>query len=47
MEYISDIYKNVISYIRFFFVKFSCRTKPYEELYDNDLDDIESINFNK
>ena len=47
MEYISDIYKNVILYIRFFFEKLSCRTNPYEELNDNDLDDNESIIFNK
>jgi hypothetical protein len=47
MEYISDIYKNVIFYIRLFFVKLSCRTNSYEELDDNNLDDNESIIFNK
>jgi hypothetical protein len=47
MEYISDIYKNVILYIRLFFVKLSCRTNSYEELHGSDFDDIESINFNR
>ena len=46
MEYFSDLYKNVIFYMRFFFEKLACRTKPYNQLYDNDLDDIESSNFN-
>ena len=32
--------------MRFFFEKLACRTKPYNQLYDNDLDDIESSNFN-
>lgn len=47
MEYISDIYKNFILYVRFFFEKLSCRTKPYQELHRSDFDDIESINFNR
>ena len=44
MDYISKIYQNVFLYMRIFFEKLSCRTKPYIELDDND---IESINFNK
>lgn len=47
MEYISNIYQNVILYVKFFFEKFSCRTKPYVELNGYDYDDIESVNFNK
>ena len=47
MEYFSEFYKNVILYMRFFFEKLACRTRPYNEVYDNDLVDIESSNFNK
>jgi hypothetical protein len=47
MDYISNIFQNIFSYMHFFFEKLACRTKPYKELCDNDLNDIESINLNK
>jgi hypothetical protein len=47
MGYISKIYQNVFLYMRIFFEKLACRTKPYVELDGNDFEDIEPINFNK
>jgi len=48
MDFISKTLKNIFTFIRFLFLEqLSCRKKPYEELYDNELDNIESNNLNK
>jgi hypothetical protein len=48
MDFVSNIFQNIFTFIRFLFLEqLSCRKKPYEELYDNELDNIESNNFNK